>query len=333
MRYRRVPGNPVGPRTLGLAAAGGVLIGIGAGALIAAELGVTPWDVLTTAVADLGGVTVGASGAFLSIVVYALCAPFGRLPGWGNAVLLVSVSGAVDATLAVVDEPAGVAGQVLLYVVGVPVVCLGVALIVRGDIGVGPLEMVMLVATDRGVPLVRARVAIEATTLSVGWPLGGALGVGTAGFALAAGPLIATWLRVLARRDPAPPLGAGGEELEAGDGQVAEHGEDARDHEARRQRAPGEAHRTGGQPDQRPHPQQEHRRVRDEQQRQEQVVVECTDDVAVEQVVGPAQATARGAVEAEDEPAGAQGVGAARGRVDEPHVGGDADGRRQAGQA
>jgi hypothetical protein len=39
----------------------------------------------------------------------------------------------------------------------VPVVCLGVALIVRADIGVGPLEMVMLVATDRSVPLVAAR--------------------------------------------------------------------------------------------------------------------------------------------------------------------------------
>jgi uncharacterized membrane protein YczE len=33
----------------------------------------------------------------------------------------------------------------------------------------------------------------------VGWSLGGALGLGTAGFALAAGPLIAGWLRALGR--------------------------------------------------------------------------------------------------------------------------------------
>ena len=78
-----------------------------------------------------------------------------------------------------------------------PLVCLGVALVVHADIGVGPLEMVMLVATDRGVPLVRARVVIEVTTLTVGWLLGGALGLGTAGFALTAGPLIAGWLRLL----------------------------------------------------------------------------------------------------------------------------------------
>jgi len=209
MKVRRVVGRPVGARTLGLVAVGGVLIGVGAGAMISAELGVTPWDVLTTAVSDLAGVTVGVAGAALSIAVYVLCAPFGRLPGWGNLVLLVGVSAAVDATLAVTAEPEALAGKALMYLVGVPVVCLGVALIVRADIGVGPLEMVMLVATDRSVPLVRARVAIEATTLAVGWALGGALGLGTVGFALAAGPLIAGSLRLLGRMDRAPQVGGG----------------------------------------------------------------------------------------------------------------------------
>ena len=157
---------------------------------------------MTGDAAIAGAATVGVAGAALSIAVYVLCAPFGRLPGWGNLVLLVGVSASVDATLAVTDEPDALAGQVLMYLVGVPVVCLGVALIVRADIGVGPLEMVMLVATDRSVPLVRARVVIEATTLAVGWALGGALGLGTVGFALAAGPLIAGALRLLGRMDP-----------------------------------------------------------------------------------------------------------------------------------
>ncbi len=187
MRVRRVGGRPVGPATLALVAAGAAAIGVGAGFLIASALGVTSWDVLTTAVADRAGLSVGVAGALLSIAVYVACAPFGRLPGWGNLVLLFGVSAAVDATLAVVDEPPALAGRVVLYVVGVPLVCLGVALIVHADIGVGPLEMVMLVATDRGVPLVRARVVIEVTTLAVGGVLGGDLGVGTAVFAVAPG--------------------------------------------------------------------------------------------------------------------------------------------------
>ena len=225
MKVRRISGRPVGVRTLALVAVGGALIGIGAGAMISADLGVTPWDVLTTAVSDLAGVTVGVAGAALSIAVYALCAPFGRLPGWGNLVLLVGVSASVDATLAVIGEPDALAGQALLYLVGVPVVCMGVALIVRADIGVGPLEMVMLVATDRSVPLVRARVAIEATTLGVGWALGGALGLGTVGFALAAGPLIAGSLRLLGRTDRGPHLGGVSVGPPAPDPSVATDGE------------------------------------------------------------------------------------------------------------
>lgn len=197
VKVRRVGGRPVGAVTLTLVAVGGVCIGVGAGLLIASALGVTSWDVLTTAVAGRADVSVGVAGAALSLAVYAGCAPFGRWPGWGNLVLLFGVSGAVDATLAVVDEPAAMVARFGLYVVGVPLVCLGVALIVQADIGVGPLEMVMLVATDRSVPLVRARIVIEVTTLGVGWALGGALGLGTAGFAVAAGPLIAGWLRLI----------------------------------------------------------------------------------------------------------------------------------------
>jgi uncharacterized membrane protein YczE len=232
----------VGPRTLALVAAGGGLIGMGAAAMIRAGLGVTPWDVLTTAVSDRADVSVGVAGAALSIAVYVLCAPFGRLPGWGNLVLLVGVSGAVDGALAVLGEPELLAGQVLLYAAGVPVVCFGVALIVRADIGVGPLEMVMLVATDRSVPLVPARVVIEATTLTVGWSLGGALGLGTAGFALSAGPLIAGSLRLLGGRPAGGAVrrsGAGGEELEAGDGQVAQHREAHGHHGAGHDDPPG----------------------------------------------------------------------------------------------
>lgn len=214
--FRRVAGRPVTRQTLGAAAGGGLLIGTGAAALIRAGLGVAPWDVLTTAVSGRAGLSVGAAAALLSVAFYAGCAPFGRLPGWGNLVLLVVVSGAVDAGLAVLGEPGGAAGRALLYGAGVVVVCLGVALVVWADIGVGPLEMVMLVATDRGVALVRARVVIEATTLATGWALGGVLGVGTVGFALAAGPLVAGSLRVL-RRDgvgsgsgPAPGRGRRG---------------------------------------------------------------------------------------------------------------------------
>ena len=196
MRFRRVETNPLTPRTLFRSTLGAVLIGVGAAGMIRASVGVTPWDVLTTAVSDLADITVGQSGALLTVIVLAACVPFGRLPGWGNLTTMFGVGVAVDLTLAALEEPGTLLARVALYAVSVPVVCLGVALVVRADIGVGPLEMVMLVATDRRAPLVVARAVIEATTLVLGWVLGGALGVGTAVFALTAGPLIAMGLRL-----------------------------------------------------------------------------------------------------------------------------------------
>jgi uncharacterized membrane protein YczE len=196
VRFRRVETNPLTPRTLFRSTLGAVLIGVGAAGMIRASVGVTPWDVLTTAVSDLADITVGQSGALLTVIVLAACVPFGRLPGWGNLTTMFGVGVAVDLTLAALEEPGTLLARVALYAVSVPVVCLGVALVVRADIGVGPLEMVMLVATDRRTPLVVARVVIEATTLVLGWVLGGALGVGTAVFALTAGPLIAMGLRL-----------------------------------------------------------------------------------------------------------------------------------------
>jgi uncharacterized membrane protein YczE len=186
MRSHRVGGRPVGARTLGRIAAGGVLIGVGAAAMIAAGLGVTPWDVLTTAVSERAGVTVGGGGRVAEHRRVRPVRPSAACPGGQRCCW--SAWAAPSARAGVLGEPRRwLAG--CCCAAGVPVVCFEVALIVRADIGVGPLEMVMLVATDRSVPLVRARVLIEVTTLTVGWALGGALGLGTAGFALAAGRL------------------------------------------------------------------------------------------------------------------------------------------------
>jgi len=175
---------------------GALGIGTGAAMMITASVGVTPWDVLLTAIAGRTALSVGAAGALVSIVLFTLCAPFGRWPSWGNLVLLVVASLTVDAVLRSLDTPEAMAGRLGLFAVGSVVLCLAVGLVVVADIGVGPLEMVMLVATDRGAALVPARVAIEGTILVTGWALGGALGIGTAVFAATSGWLIALSLRL-----------------------------------------------------------------------------------------------------------------------------------------
>lgn len=205
MRVTRIAGAAPTPARLAKVTAGAVGIGVGAGLMISGDVGVTPWDVLTTAISGQTGWSVGFAGAAISLLLFAACAPFGRLPGWGNLVLLVVASVSVDVVLGALDTPSSTAVRIAWFALGTVVLCGAVALVVAADIGVGPLEMVMLVATDRGVPLVPTRVVIEGTTLVTGWVLGGAIGLGTAVFAAVAGPLIAGWLRVLGHQvRPAP---------------------------------------------------------------------------------------------------------------------------------
>lgn len=201
-------GPPSLPRRLGRVAVGAACIGIGVALMVTADLGVTPWDVLVTAISGHTDWSIGLAGAVLSVVFYAACAPFGRLPGWGNLILLVGISIVVDTGLHLLAEPDHLAVRIAMFGLGILVLSSGVGFVVAADVGVGPLEMVMLVATDRGVRLTHARVVIEGSTLVLGWLLGGAVGVGTAIFAVVAGHLIAASLRLQgalpSAPDPAP---------------------------------------------------------------------------------------------------------------------------------
>ena len=246
-----------------------------------------------------------------------LCAPFGRLPGWGNLVLLVrGVARRSTPRWRCWPSRSRWRAAPCCTSSACPSCASAWRSIVRADIGVGPLEMVMLVATDRSVSRwCGPGWLIEVTTLAVGGLLGGALGLGTAGFALAAGPLIAGWLRLLRWRRtsaavaPRPPVGAGHDVPEPRNSSPATGRLRSTANAAtprRRRRAPTGAGVAAGRPGP-PAGRSNHGGVGVQRQQhgQQQVVVEGGGDVAVEQVVGAAQAAAGGAVEAEQHPAGA----------------------------
>jgi uncharacterized membrane protein YczE len=74
---------------------------------------------------------------------------------------------------------------------GLMVLWVAITGIVASDIGIGPVELVMLALTDRGMKLHVARWSIELVLLGVGFALGGSVGLGTAAFALGTGPVLA----------------------------------------------------------------------------------------------------------------------------------------------
>lgn len=175
-------------------AGGLVLYAASMAMLVHADLGAMPWDVLTLGLARVTGWTFGTVTIAVSLVVLACWVPLRQRPGVGTVANVLVIGALVDPFLALaaaLPDPLPLPWRAALVVLGVLVNALATALYVGARLGPGPRDGLMtgLVArTGRPVGLVRG--AIEVVVVSVGWLLGGAVGVGTLVYALAIGPLV-----------------------------------------------------------------------------------------------------------------------------------------------
>jgi uncharacterized membrane protein YczE len=94
-------------------------------------------------------------------------------------------------TLDVVPHQAAFISRVTLLAIGIVLNAGATALYIGAGLGAGPRDGLMLgIARSWNVSIRRARTVIELTVLGVGWAMGGSVGVGTAAYALAIGPLV-----------------------------------------------------------------------------------------------------------------------------------------------
>lgn len=171
--------------------AGIILVGIGVSNMVAAELGVSPADVLSTGGAERLGIGVGTMGWMAGMTYTAIAWAMRRPPSWGTIIGGVLVGVAINLCLSILPEPRALVWRIPMLLVGLAVVYLGITLGVASNLGTGPLELLMLAFGDRGVRVDVARWGIEATLLAVGVLLGGQIGAGTVLFLVLTGPVLA----------------------------------------------------------------------------------------------------------------------------------------------
>ncbi len=199
-------------RRLGQLFAGLTLYGASMGAMVQAGLGLDPWDVFHQGVAERTGLRMGWVVIVVGALVLLLWIPLRQRPGIGTVANVFVIGLALEATLAALPAPQPLPLRVAYLVTGV--VANGVAggLYIGARLGPGPRDGLMtgLVGRFPGRRFVTIRVvrtAIELTVLAVGWLLGGTVGLGTVGYALAIGPLVHLFLplfTVRAAGRPAP---------------------------------------------------------------------------------------------------------------------------------
>ena len=170
------------------------LFGVGIALIIDADLGAAPWDVFHTGVSDLTGIPVGTVIILTGAALLVLWIPLREQPGLGTVLNAVEIGLVVDLVLPIVPEPDQLAARLVMMFGGVVVIGVGSALYIGAGLGPGPRDGLMTGIARRGISVRAARTGIEVFVLAAGVALGGAIGLGTAVFALGIGPLVQLFL-------------------------------------------------------------------------------------------------------------------------------------------
>jgi len=178
------------------------LFGAGISLVIAADLGLAPWDVFHQGLSRRSGLALGTVIILVGAVMMLLWWPLRERPGWGtvlNTLEIGTVVNLLEPHLGTFETPVA---RALALAGGVVTVALGSGLYIGSGLGAGPRDGVMMGLERAGWSLRRARTVIELSALAAGWALGGSIGVGTLVFALGIGPLVHRALPRLRAPDP-----------------------------------------------------------------------------------------------------------------------------------
>jgi uncharacterized membrane protein YczE len=176
------------------------IFGLGDSLVIQSTLGNAPWSVLAQGLSGQLNISIGSATLLVSAVVLALWLPLRERPGFGTIMNILIIAGAIDIGIWLFPSPTEFPWQFAYVLFGIAMVGAGSALYITCGLGPGPRDGWMTALHKRtGVRVGRVRLAIELAVLTLGWFLGGTVGLGTALFALFIGHSVAISFGVVSR--------------------------------------------------------------------------------------------------------------------------------------
>ena len=177
-----------------------ILFGLGETLLITAGVGVSPWTVLAQGISFNTGYSIGLTTFFVSIGVLCLWIPLRQKPGVGTILNTIIVSIVIDVSLPYLPVPELLVFQILQVIIGVVIVGLGSGFYLIANLGPGSRDGLMTgLQKKTNLPIYLIRAILEISAVTVGWYLGGIVGIGTIVFALAIGPFVSAGLFFVGR--------------------------------------------------------------------------------------------------------------------------------------
>jgi len=174
------------------------LFGLGEGLLIVSFTGASPWSVLAQGISLNVNLSIGTITLLISVAVLILWIPLGQKPGMGTIFNALIIALMIDLCIKFVPTPTNYFYQLILAVVSVITVGIGGGIYLVSNLGAGPRDGLMIgLQKVTNLPVALVRAILEISVVSVGWYLGGTVGVGTLLFAFGIGPCVALGLFIV----------------------------------------------------------------------------------------------------------------------------------------
>ena len=172
-----------------------MLFGLGEGLLIVSFTGASPWSVLAQGISLKVNLTIGTITLLISIAVLILWIPLGQKLGMGTIFNALIIALMIDLCIKFVPTPSNYIYQLILAVISVITVGIGGGIYLVSNLGAGPRDGLMIgLQKITNLPVAAVRAFLEISVVSIGWYLGGTVGLGTLFFAFGIGPCIALGL-------------------------------------------------------------------------------------------------------------------------------------------
>ena len=172
-----------------------ILFGLGEGLLLVSLTGASPWSVLAMGISLHVDLSIGTITFFISLGVLLLWIPLNQKPGIGTILNALIIAIMIDLCIKFVPSPENYISQLLLAIVAVLTVGLGGGIYLVANLGSGPRDGLMVgLQIKSNLPIAAVRAFLEISVVTIGWYLGGTVGIGTLLFAFGIGPAVALGL-------------------------------------------------------------------------------------------------------------------------------------------
>ena len=169
-----------------------MLFGLGEGLLIISLTGASPWSVLAQGISLNVNLSIGTITLLISIAVLILWIPLGQKLGMGTIFNALIIALMIDLCIKFVPTPSTYFHQLILAIISVMMVGIGGGIYLVSNLGAGPRDGLMVgLQKVSNLPIAAVRATLEITVVSIGWYLGGTVGIGTLLFAFGIGPCVA----------------------------------------------------------------------------------------------------------------------------------------------